>query len=391
MPQPSPHFSPDPASARRSALPAMYIHGLGLAGGFGTGPAQFQETLEGSRPPRIAMVNATGPASQPQVELPLYQADISSLDTFLPKRALLRVDRFSRMALLGACLALEDASLTPGLAGPPMDRTGIVIATGYGPAATSFAFLDSVIQDGDTCASPTHFSNSVHNAAAAHISILLNITGPSLTVTQFESSVASALLSAGQWLAEGRVNRVLFGAVEEYCPVRGYGWSRLFGPATAQPMAPLECDRQTAIMGEGAAFFVLGRADAGPGAYARIVDVRTGRHSPSHAHPHEETLSASDLLILGADGHRACGRGYALFLERTPLAAVCSPAYGSLPVGQAFDLALAALISRKRRLVPGMTLSGSVPNSGPGADISRVTCLKLGTGGEYAVISVHSV
>jgi 3-oxoacyl-[acyl-carrier-protein] synthase II len=72
---------------------------------------------------------------------------------------------------------------------------------------------------GDACASPTLFSNSVHNAAAGHISIMLGLDGPCLTVSQFEMSGPSGLLSAIQWLKEERVEQVLLGAVEEYCDV----------------------------------------------------------------------------------------------------------------------------------------------------------------------------
>ncbi len=102
------------------------------------------------------------------------------------------------------------------------EKTGVIVASGFGAAATTFAFLDSYIEKGDALASPTHFSNSVHNAAAAHISIGYGIKGPSLTVSQFDMSFVSALLSAGIWLEEGKVDSVLIGSSDEYCNVLGY-------------------------------------------------------------------------------------------------------------------------------------------------------------------------
>ena len=96
------------------------------------------------------------------------------------------------------------------------ERLGVIIASGYGALKTTFAFLDSYLDFGYACSSPTHFSNSVHNAAAAHVSMQLQATAPSLTVSQFEMSTASALLTAAQWLAERRVERVLLGAVDEH-------------------------------------------------------------------------------------------------------------------------------------------------------------------------------
>lgn len=378
----------------------LAVSGIGVVGGFGVGLGELRLTLEGKRSPMVGGLEFQG--VQGMESVPALQADLAALEEFVSKRSLRRVDRFSRLALLGACLALKDAGLSGlgSLDGPqerPENRTGVIVATGYGAAATTFAFLDSVIHDGDVCASPTHFSNSVHNAAAAHISILLKITGPCLTVSQFELSTVSALLTAGQWLAEGRVDRVLFGAVDEHCPVRGYCWSRFFGSqASDQPLAPLKIDRQTAIMGEGAAFFVLERSEPGSaGAYGHVVNVRISREpqcnfdgfldrSPNGPDP------SGTLLLLGADGHKATGFRYRQVLEaarRQPLAiAACAPAYGSLPVGQAFDLAVA-----------GMAIRDGCPSfadhmrygdgcSGTPGSVSRVACLKYGSGGEYGAI-----
>ncbi|WP_161788504.1 beta-ketoacyl synthase N-terminal-like domain-containing protein [Desulfonatronum thiodismutans] len=337
--------------------------------------------------------------------VPVLQTDLAALEEFVPKRALRRVDRFSRLALLGACLALKDAGLSRFESlDRPEARTGIIVATGYGAAATTFSFLDSVIHDGDVCASPTHFSNSVHNAAAAHISILLKITGPCLTASQFELSTASALLTARQWLAEGRVERVLFGAVDEHCPVRGYCWSRFFGPQAHQTVLPLELDRQTAIPGEGAAFFVLERAVPGrPGKYGHVANVGMGRED----HRNPDVLfdgpadgftggvplgldSPETLLLLGADGHKAAGARYRHVLEvagrLSLMVAACAPAYGSLPIGQAFDLAVAGMAIRDGCPSFADHMWYGNGRSGTLREVSQVACLKYGSGGEYGTI-----
>ena len=372
--------------------PPLAVRGIGVVGGFGVGLGELRLTLEGRRSPLLGGIEFQG--DQGMERIPVFQADLAALDEFVPRRSLRRVDRLSRLALLGAHLALQDAGIIlSGL----LDRTGVVVTTGYGAAATTFSFLDSVIHDGDACASPTHFSNSVHNAAAAHISILLKITGPCLTVSQFELSTVSALLTAGQWLAEGRVDRVLFGAVDEHCPVRGYCWSRFFGPQAAdQSVMPLELDRQTSVPGEGAAFFVLERSEPGrSGAYGHVVNVGMGREdhqnfdgffdgSPS------KPDSPGTLLLLGADGHKATGFRYRHVLEaagRNPLAiAACAPAYGSLPIGQAFDLAVAGMTIREG--CPSFADHMRHDNGCSGAlrEVSRVACLKYGSGGEYGTI-----
>jgi 3-oxoacyl-[acyl-carrier-protein] synthase II len=122
------------------------------------------------------------------------------------------------MALLAAGKALKDTD--PKLINK--DDTGVIMATGFGALQTTFDFLDSYIEKGDKLASPTHFSNSVHNAAAAHISICYGITGPNLTVSQFDMSFVSALMTAETWLATGSSKAVLVGVSDAFCDILGY-------------------------------------------------------------------------------------------------------------------------------------------------------------------------
>ena len=285
------------------------------------------------------------------------------------------------MALLGAYLALEDAGQLEG----DRQRMGLVIATGYGASRTTFAFLDSFINDGDQLSSPIHFSNSVHNAAGANISMLLSITGPALTVSQFEMSVPAALLAAQTWLEEGRVDSILLGGVDEYCEVLGYGYSRFFGDQRAgmKNLNPLAFHLQSAIPGEGAAFFLLTRPeDEGRSPYGFIENMELGRSSGAMLEIPEETL-----LFIGADGHKRCGSHYAHYLPEKASMACYTPLYGSLPVGPAFDLAIAALSLRNKKVFP------SPPGTGENSEIKiirqevellwgKICCLKIGGEGE---------
>jgi 3-oxoacyl-[acyl-carrier-protein] synthase II len=346
------------------------ISGIGVVGGFGCGVAGLISCLtNGVRPPAESGYGYR------------YPADTSSLENFAPKKSMRRIDHFSQMALLGAFLALEDA----GIPSPDAKRTGLVVCSGYGASQTTFSFLDSVINDGDVCASPTLFSNSVHNSAAGHISILLKLGGPCMTVSQFGLSVHSALMSACRWLEEGRADQVLFGAVDEYCDVLGYCWQRFFGKNENGVMKPLTPGLQSAIPGEGAAFFVLSKTESNSSKYGSVVDVRTGRASGA-----ESTLSDNcDLLILAADGHKNCDKFYQdAFLENINTACY-SPLYGSLPIGPAFDMAIAALSLKEGRLfTPPASLNGNSRITAPSVP-GAITCLKLGNGNEFGMISLR--
>lgn len=314
----------------------MAIEGIGVVGGFGSGVEDLQTALHTGNvaPSPIVVETDDGPR-----ELFLYRADTSRLEEFFQKRELRRIDHYSKMTLLAASMALKDAGLSLG----DHPSRGIIVATGYGPHRTTFSFLDSFIREGDSMSSPTQFASSVHNAAAAYSSILLKEKGPTLTVSQFDMSVASALLTAACWLQEGRVDRILFGAVDEYSDVLGYSWHRLFKEEAAPDVIrPLDFQSQTAIPGEGSAFFLLSSAkNAERAKYGFVTPVFSG-----YAFGKRDFLPSHSTVIIGADGRRDTGRFYAETIQGMAEVDCFTPLYGSMPVGQAFDMAIAALQQR---------------------------------------------
>lgn len=317
-------------------------------------------------------------------ELPVYICDTSPLETFINKRALRRVDHFSKLAALGSFLALEDA----GVLQDDHQKLAIVVATGYGASRTTFSFLDTAFDDGDACASPTLFSNSVHNAAAAHVSILLKAKGPNLTVSQFEMSVPSAMMTACQWLEDKVVDAVLFGGVDEYCSVLGYCWQRFFGPDPAARMKPLEWGDQSAIIGEGSAFFLLTRDEGDKPKYGFITDIQIG-----HVRKYKPQSPEDACLFLGADGQKSSAIHYAQHIPHGTHSAVYTPLYGSFPAGFAFDMAIAGLSIQERTIYATPEHAGN--NSGlkifwdeQRLASEQICCLKFSCKGEFAMITM---
>jgi 3-oxoacyl-[acyl-carrier-protein] synthase II len=310
----------------------LAIQGIGVAGGFGLGKESLIDALrQGGRPNgTVSILTPAGPRC-----LPAYQVDESPVRRYVSGGAWRRMNRYAKLALLGASQALEDAGWDRSMRAHDL---GLVVASGYGASQSTFDFLDTMIEDGGRCPSPTQFSNSVHSSAVSHLSIVLQAGGPCLTVSQFEMSPVSALLTAREWLREGRVQGVLFGAVDEICPVLNYGYDRFFGEAASGPMEPFAWNRQTAVLGEGAAFLLLTRRE-GAASYGELEAVDWVRA--------EEVVADPDRgLVLGADGQTCSARTYRRLASEHPAPVVYSPVYGSLPGGQAFDLAAAALAAR---------------------------------------------
>jgi len=307
-------------------LTPIAINGIGPVGAFGAGMADFKAALAGDIKvkPEIARIKTRSGDR----ELPVFRADSKPLTDFVKPRKLRRLDNFSRLALLGAALALEDSTMK--LNG---ERTGLIVASAHGATATTFAFLDSVINDGDALASPTLFSNSVHNAAASHIAEHFTFTGPTLSLTQGDNSLTMALITAGQWLASGRVETVLCGVIDCYCDVLGYCWQ-----SYREQCETVE-SKSVSGPGEGALFFQLSRApkDTEP-QYGYLNKIELNHAGPPAALPFIHTSADCTHQYITPDSYEN-----QLHLN---LSCLC----GDLPIPTSFDLAAAATLLKDKHL-----------------------------------------
>ena len=219
--------------ASRDILPPVLVLGFGAVTALGR-DAQSLAALLGKP--------ATKPSDSPRRVADELLADARA------GRALRRAGRFPRMAVLAAMDAWDAAGA--GGQDVAMDRVGLIVATGLGPHERTFKFLDGILDCGDNSASPTDFSHSVHNAAAAYVTEILGWRGRSCTVTDFSAGFEQAVLLAQVWLAEGACDRVVVGAVEELGDVLLSLLPRMLASAS------ISID---VAAGEGACFLTLGR------------------------------------------------------------------------------------------------------------------------------------
>lgn len=226
----------------------LSILGTGLVADFGSIEEMVRHVEDGLRP-------GTLPRAP--------EADTSPLSGHYSPRELRRIDHFTRMCLLAAHRALDVAALESD------EDMAIVLASGYGPAHTTFDYLDSIIEFGEGGASPLAFSHSVHNIPAATVAMLLHLTCPSMSLCQADGPVWAGLTASWTWLAEGRARRVLFIAADERTPLLEDVLNRV---------------RPGFLPCEGAVAFVLGAGDkagyavlelgVAPEQDARVVDLR---------------------------------------------------------------------------------------------------------------------
>jgi 3-oxoacyl-[acyl-carrier-protein] synthase II len=204
-----------------------------------------------------------------------------------------------------------------------------------------------------------------------------------LTVSQFDQSLASSLLAAQQWLDDGRVDAVLLGVVDEYCSVLGYCWERFFGCCKDAKMQPFDSSRNSAIAGEGAAFFLLQEDSPGWPCYARIDRVDMG-----HLGGKSLQFCVDQPLILSCEGIAATVNYYRQQLTEKTKVACYSPLYGASPVTHAFDLAVGGLALQHGGLFPSAAIGGDIGESVVTTELpcQSLSCLRLGSDGEYGAI-----
>lgn len=379
------------------------IQGIGLTGGFGCGtPALLAALARRETSPQWVDVETAGGL----VSMPVLLADTSALGAWLSKAALRRLNHYSRMALLAAFAALDDA----GALHTRPQRLGLIVCTGYG--ATVNTSLARHAPDGitDIFGSPTKFASSVHNAAAGLMAMALKETGPNLTVSQYDMSVPQGLLSAQLWLAEGRVDAVLVGGVDGCShDLAAYRHSLIEGPKTqgnvldthSGPGLKTNNGGAPAIAGEGAVFLLLRPANSPPGGYACIESLKMERQRQSFSPPafQPSTSAAPGVMIIGADGSSDNAQPYGAMVDGAVHVANYSAIYGALPVGMLFDVAIAALALRHDVLYPsglplppvcyteGLVHRMDCETSRP-LNTDRIRCLKLGAGDMVAWVDV---
>ena len=315
----------------------MYLTGIGtiFSGGRGV-DALAQSLAAGWRPPEMRTVPGR---AEP---LPVYAVSAAAMDDKVTLGKARRADRFTRLALLAAADAWQDSGLA--LHTPP-DRLGVVIATGLGPHATTFGFLDGILDFGEAAASPTAFSHSVHNAAAAYIATTLNVRGPTLTLTHFHFAFHEALQTTSCWLAERRCDAVLVVAVDELGSVLEHVCSRLLVPAADGRIKPFACAAPPdAVPGEGGVCLVLTRNPT-PTSYAQIQ--RGTGVPPADSDNRQETGSTS-LLLLDACGMAVDERAYRAAVPAGARVASYTPLLGSSFLASAFHAAVAALMLKRQ-------------------------------------------
>ena len=275
---------------------ALVITGLGVVAPNGIGKDAFWHNclsgLSGIRP--ITLFDPSDYRCQ-------YAGQISEWhpDTYLGPKGLRTLDRTTSLALVATHFAMQDAKLE--LDETSCETVGVVLGSTMGSLRSISEFDLDGLRDGPRYVNPALFPNAVINSPASQVAIRFGLRGPNATVATGFTAGLDALGYAMALLRLGRLRAVLVGAVEELCLPTFLGF-HLLGllaithTGSLPPYAPYQASGDGAILGEGAACFVLERLEdarqRGASPYTELLSYSTAFHRASLYDHDPEATSA---------------------------------------------------------------------------------------------------
>jgi 3-oxoacyl-(acyl-carrier-protein) synthase len=272
-----------PAERGNGAAPRIVVSGIGSVSALGAGDGAALAAALGRGKPGIGPIRrfpVDGCASR-------IGGEAGDLAERLQDGEARRLARASQLALVAARIALADAGLQPG----QLTAAGLVLGSHWGDFHSSVTFALGFLERGPLGLSPLVFPNTVMNATAAQVAIAVGVRGPLLTLNEVGVPGELAVARGAALVAAGRASVVLAGGTDELSPSLYRELSRLGTVSRTEP-GPEGCwpfDRRAGgtVLGEGATFLILERAETALARGARIYAELSGAASgnlPSASH-----------------------------------------------------------------------------------------------------------
>lgn len=187
---------------------------------------------------------------------------LASLTT--PERR--RLDRIAHLSLAAATEATDEARYVASRVAP--ERRGIIVGIGFGGIATLTSQQRLLHDRGPRAVSPFGLPAAIPSAVAGTLSIRFGVTGPVTTVSSACASGTQALGEAYRLVRGGFADLVIAGGAEaplDPLPISAFDRMDALSRRFHDPLGasrPFDRDRDGFVIGEGAAFFIIGNEDA---------------------------------------------------------------------------------------------------------------------------------
>lgn len=239
----------------------------------------------------------------------------------LPPTEVRCVDRFVLLALAAAERALADASLEVGIDVDPL-RLAVVVSTGGGGLETFEQYSHARLERGRPGVSPYLLPGMLSNMATARVAIKYGAQGFSTTFVTACAAGAQAIAEAYRLVTAGDADVVICGGTESPLHptvIAAFGNARALARGWDEPAEasrPFDKRRNGFVLGEGAAVFVVERADhasaRGVAGYADVTGwgTTTDAHHPTMPRPDGEGAAACMRQAIARAGIAAADVGY---------------------------------------------------------------------------------
>ncbi len=332
----------------------------------------------------------------------------------LGDKGLRNIDRLTRMFLVSARQALEDAGLrkeTQWLHGSG-PRAGVCASTAYGSLESMVELHRVALLESPRYLNPAKFPNTVINAALGYVSIWEDLRALNATVCNGNCGALDAILVAETFLASDRADVIVVGGAEAMHEALFLAFARLEAlAADGQDWAPGNLQKSRGMrLGEGSAMIVLEREEfarsRGADASIRITGFGTSFEPPpsevmlvhlsvraieraiqSALEDAGVTADQIDVVVSSANGYPAYDRAEAqaiekVFSRKVPLAYAKQSFGETLGAGGAFGLAMGHAVLKQ--IVPAARNEAAWP-----AEPKRILVTCVGFYGNASAVVVQ--
>lgn len=402
-----------------SQYPRVVITGVGVVSPIGVGVDEFWKNLSAgnSGVDFLKSIPAQGLPSKFAAEI----KNFNPLDLLYNKKFIKVMSRDIQLGVCAATLGMRDAGLKPGDVDPY--RLGVEFGAGR-ISSTPEEIVDAVtdMPDADEAElftrwgedrigkiCPLWLLRQLPNMPACHVAIEHDAQGPNNTITSRESSALLALGEAMRTIERGAADAMIVGACSSMTDPLDIARLNLFESLSQRnddpekACRPFDRDRDGAVVGEGAATFVLEEYEharrRGATIYAELLGVGSGcdghglengaggiglvRSIQSalrradidpteigHINAHGKSTQRDDMVESRAY-HQALG----MQSERIPVTALTSY-FGSFDAGTGAVELAGSLLALKNQQLP-MTLNYETPDPRCKLNVARSGLVNL--------------
>ncbi|HEY1921558.1 MAG TPA: beta-ketoacyl-[acyl-carrier-protein] synthase family protein [Tepidisphaeraceae bacterium] len=323
----------------------------------------------------------------------------AALIDLLNARRIRRMSDYVKLTLAAATLACRDAAIAdvPAFAAD----CAAILGTKFGSVNFSADYYRQIINEGLIAANPTLFAESVPNAGAAQLSLMLSLKSGCQSIIGSRTAGLDALGLAAARIRSGQCDRTIVGGGEEYCDLVNQAY-RHCGVASAEGCAPFSGEKGF-VTGAGAVMFILESRQSlekrGGKARARVDATSACSGSPSEA-IESLTWMLNDLKNPANILSSACGmwidRAEAAAIWRSGGARLVSAIYGHIAetfsASSLVGLAAAILTRKMPSLLGGGWEAGQNIRAATGEEkIDSVTAICTGFTGVVSGVSISMI